>query len=195
MWNRVVVVTTIHGLTDDFRRWEEIAEGRHIVVVGDAKTPPIPSSPKLTYLSLEDQEAMATSFVELMPLNRYARKNIGYLWAIRQGASITYETDDDYAPLDDGRVPLSAAQAECRTQGRFLNYLRAFTSAWIGPRGSSLGQLRNDTDMSCAARSLAPAVWQGLAGDEPDVDAIYRLVDSSPVTLKQRDPFVAPTFR
>ena len=193
MWNKVIVVTTVHGLTDDLRRWQEMAEGWHIVVVGDTKTPPMPSSPMLTYLNLEGQEAMATPFVDLMPLNHYARKNIGYLWAIQQGACIIYETDDDNAPLDDWRVPPFAAQSQCRIQRRFLNYLGAFTSARIWPRGFPLDQLRNNADMSFAAGSFLPAVWQGLVSGEPDVDAIYRLVDGSPVTLKQRDPFAVPT--
>ena len=192
MYDRVIVVTTIHGLTDDLRHWEEIAEGWHIVVVGDAKTPPIPSSSRLTYLSLEDQKAMAIPFVDLMPLNHYARKNIGYLWALQHGASIIYETDDDNAPHDDWSVPPFSAQAKCRFEGQFLNYLRAFTSARIWPRGFPLDQIKNDTDMSFISGSFSPAIWQGLVDGEPDVDAIYRLVDGSPVMLKQRDPFAIP---
>lgn len=138
---------------------------------------------------------MEISFVDFMPLNHYVRENNRYLRTIQQGASIIYEANDGNASLDDWRAPPFAAQAERRIQGGFLKYLKVFMSARIWPRGFPLDQLGNDTNMSCAARSFSPTVWQRLIGGELGVDAIYRLAGSSPVTLKQRDPLAASTFR
>jgi len=36
---------------------------------------------------------------DLLPYHHYCRKNIGYLYAIRQGADCILETDDDNLPL------------------------------------------------------------------------------------------------
>ena len=43
---------------------------------------------------------------DAMPLYNYSRKNIGYLLAMRDGAEVIVETDDDNRPLEDSGYTL-----------------------------------------------------------------------------------------
>lgn len=65
------------------------------MVVGDSKTPNDWSWPNVTYLSVEDQDQLGYRIAKYIPLDHYARKNIGYLFAIANGAKTIYETNDD----------------------------------------------------------------------------------------------------
>lgn len=85
-----------------------------LVVVGDKKTPPYPKSEilvakdrsaspnsshifsvaRVTYLPPDAQEAIAPEFVRLLPWNHFGRKNVGFLYAIRQGARRVWDFDD-----------------------------------------------------------------------------------------------------
>ena len=49
----------------------------------------------MVFLSHEDQLRMNSSFVNRLPWNSFARKNVGYLYAIAQGAKVIFDFDDD----------------------------------------------------------------------------------------------------
>ena len=50
---------------------------------------------KIIYLSAKDQELIDLPFVKSVPWNNFGRKNIGFLYAISQGADTIYDFDDD----------------------------------------------------------------------------------------------------
>ena len=50
---------------------------------------------RIIFLSHKDQLAMNSSFVQRLPWNSFARKNVGYLYAIAHGAEIIFDFDDD----------------------------------------------------------------------------------------------------
>jgi len=50
---------------------------------------------RIIFLSDEDQIQMSSKFVANLPWHSFARKNVGYLYAIAQGAKIIYDFDDD----------------------------------------------------------------------------------------------------
>ena len=72
-----------------------------IVIVGDEKTKDneffIETSVdnQIYYLSSDDQKKVKLGFVEQLPWNSFARKNVGYLYAISRGARVIYDFDDD----------------------------------------------------------------------------------------------------
>ena len=72
--------------------------GTRFIVVGDTKSPADFQLDGCEFLSVEDQRASGLKFAELCPTRHYARKNIGYLTAIRDGARLIVETDDDNFP-------------------------------------------------------------------------------------------------
>jgi hypothetical protein len=51
------------------------------------------------YLSLESQQKLPFSIVNLTPKNSFCRKNIGYLFAMSQGAEVIFDLDDDNVPV------------------------------------------------------------------------------------------------
>ena len=50
---------------------------------------------RLVFLSYEDQVKMPSNFVKRLPWNSFGRKNVGYLYAITQGANVIFDLDDD----------------------------------------------------------------------------------------------------
>jgi hypothetical protein len=60
---------------------------------------------RIVYLSPDDQNNLMSSlpFINVIPWNSFARKNIGYLYAIAHGAKYVWDFDDDNK-LDDEEV-------------------------------------------------------------------------------------------
>ncbi len=50
---------------------------------------------------MNTQKSFNFKSIETTPFNSYNRKNIGYLFAIKNGAKFIYDTDDDNEPLVD----------------------------------------------------------------------------------------------
>lgn len=107
-----IVITTINAPTPSVLR--AAAEGNwSMVVVADLKSKPKYDVPgcdasRCVYLTPEKQDEMKESLksASLLPHNHYARKNIGFLYAIKHGAKVIFDLDDDNRLLPD--VDLSA---------------------------------------------------------------------------------------
>ena len=189
------VITTIQPPTvavrELHRRLGEF-QGR-LVVAGDKKGPPEFSLPNCDFLSLVDQEASGFELAAHLPIGHYARKNIGYLHAIRSGATCIYETDDDNAPLASWTLRREQVADARGVDGTgWVNVYRQFTEdPQIWPRGFPLERLG---DAPPAARTLGASVdapvQQGLANGSPDVDAVWRLTQDRPFDFETRPPVV-----
>lgn len=176
MTRNAVVVTTINPPTDALR--SIASAGIAAIVIGDEKTPPFMLN-GCEYYGIAEQFATGLLTARAVPRNTYSRKNVGYLLAMRGGASPILETDDDNYPMDTFYTRRSR-RVECRRvdAAGWLNVYRYFTEAPIWPRGFPLRQIRNQPPSLKTApviRVHAP-IQQGLVQDDPDVDAIYRLV-------------------
>lgn len=67
--------------------------------VADTKTPLDWQAPtNVDFLSVAKQHELGYKITSLLPYKSYARKMIGYLYAMEHGAQVIYETDDDNAP-------------------------------------------------------------------------------------------------
>lgn len=184
--NKYIVITTINHKSEALSILEQKSDWK-IVVVGDKKTPMIKSSENLIYLSIEDQKELGYNIVKYCPYNHYARKNIGYLYAIQQGAEIIYDTDDDNWPGDDWQIPDFVCEQEYLSQQKFVNIYRYFTDKLIWPRGYPLDEIKNLTDDRVInTQSVSIGVWQGLVDLDPDVDAIYRLTLGENIVFEKK---------
>ncbi len=90
------VVTSINAPTLAIRQLSRL-RGWKTVVIGDAKSPPAAAAdwaslPNVVYLDLDAQALLTYKILAYLPLNHYARKSIGYLYAIRAGAKWIYDT-------------------------------------------------------------------------------------------------------
>jgi hypothetical protein len=114
----------------------------------------------------------------MCPTRHYARKNIGYLLACAAGASVIIETDDDNIPNREFWNARSRRQsASLISNTGWVNVYRYFTDANIWPRGLPLDQIQAATPAfeSLSQKEVDCPIQQGLADENPDVDAIYRL--------------------
>ena len=175
-----VVVTSIDGPNKVLRALAQGCGGRgyHFIVIGDEASPAEFHIEGCDFYSLERQRQTGLKFARSCPTRHYARKNIGYLLAIRNGASTIIETDDDNIPYQEfwswrQRVQ-SAAVVE---NGGWVNIYRYFTDQHIWPRGFPLEQVRKQAPeyKLLTLRDVNCPIQQGLANDNPDVDAVYRL--------------------
>jgi hypothetical protein len=87
---------------------------------------------------IAEQERLDFDLVGRLPENHYARKNVGYLLALRAGASAIFDTDDDNRPLASWRAREEWVDA-CGVSARgWINAYSYFTAAHIWPRGLPL---------------------------------------------------------
>ena len=77
----------------------ELAKGSvRFLVMGDTKSPGDFSVEGCEFHSFERQRESGFRYARLCPEKSYTRKNLGYLEAIRGGAQVVLETDDDNYP-------------------------------------------------------------------------------------------------
>ncbi len=173
-FTKFIVITGIHGETEAVKMWQKLPEW-HVVLVGDKKSKKVASSDTLTYLSIDDQRDLGFAYTEHCPENNYARKNIGYLYALKQGATDIYDTDDDNLPLEGWERPQWTCSRRCDSASGFANVYRYFSDAFVWPRGFPLDHVHDDVAPLQNA-SATIGVWQSLADRQPDVDALHRLL-------------------
>jgi hypothetical protein len=194
--SRFIIITSINYPTQAVKEFNAL-EDWQVVVVADLKTPQDWQLEGAKLLTVEDQKALPFATAKLMPWNHYARKNLGYLYAISQGAELIYETDDDNLPYEfwQQSFPLNAT-TEATTDadaGKYMNVYSYFTDQRVWPRGFPLAAIANPEANAPATQTLqvsrkqAP-ILQGLADLEPDVDAIYRLTVGGQVKFAEKPP-------
>jgi len=187
MSDQWLVVTTIHPpgrFADCLLDLGRV--GWNVVVVGDARTPAAWEELPLTFLSLDAQRDMFGSMAEAAPINHYSRKNFGYLFAIAQGAACILETDDDTFPYPSfGSHVDSRVTGRALGGGRWINVYAHFYDGLIWPRGLPLNSIHDRGTIAPAQTTQSCAIHQFLVDDDPDVDAIHRLLYSQSVRCRE----------
>ena len=189
-----IVITSIFAPTEAVTKFASLSNYQ-LVVAGDKKSPADWHKDNVTYLSVADQEAAGFQMSKKLPFNHYGRKMIGYLHAIREGAQLIIDTDDDNIPYDGWDFPEMIGEFATSPEGKgFVNIYKNFTSHHIWPRGYPLDLILNrEHNLKEADLTTEPAtigIWQALADSDPDVDAIYRLVDNTEIFFDKRTPIV-----
>lgn len=191
---RAVVITSIFPPGEAVRRFANLP-GWQLIVVADRRTPAAWQQPGACLLSVAQQLQMPFQTVKALPWDHYARKMLGYLWAAREGAQLIAESDDDNLPEPGWDFPPFEGHFGLLPADRdFINIYRLFTDQPIWPRGLPLARI-GDPAARLAREELVDGfsrigVWQALADDEPDVDAIYRLTANRPCRFAHRAPVV-----
>lgn len=181
------VLTTINNPDDRVSDWMQIT-GNHTIVVGDKKTPSTWNHSKCEFISLEDQLMSEFAIASLLPENHYTRKNLGYLYAIKKGAHVIIDTDDDNFPnihqwnnlLNSNFEIFEHVSSE---KILFKNIYSYFSDSDIPfwPRGFPLN-LINDEESNIKSNDLSKSqrnkvgLWQCMVDGDPDIDAIHRLI-------------------
>src|SRR4026209_722487 len=95
-----VVVTSINPPNAALRALADgcLEHGADFIVAGDTKSPADFSLAGRRFLSPRSQLDSDSRLPRARPVRHYERKNIAYLEAIRAGADLIVETDDDNLP-------------------------------------------------------------------------------------------------
>ncbi len=193
MDRNAVVITTIQSPT---KAVIDIANllGKtfSIVIIGDKKSPADFSVENASFYSVENQKHLNFSLSKLLPYNHYARKNIGYLIAVKNGAELILETDDDNIPYHDFGINLDIeVEGELITASGWFNVYKEFTSTHIWPRGFPLERINQKAAIQRIDCTRKCHIQQFLADRNPDVDAIYRLTKPfAEINFKKRKPVI-----
>lgn len=183
------VITSISPPNAAMRAFAEegARHGHRFLVVGDTKSPAGFALDGCDYYDVARQVDSGLGYAAICPVRHYARKNIGYLLAIRAGAQAIRDTDDDNFPRPAfWDLPERVQTVPVATKRGWLNVYGWFSDAPIWPRGLPLDEIRRplgDFAALEAASSDCP-IQQGLADENPDVDALYRLLFPLPQSFR-----------
>jgi hypothetical protein len=186
---KLAVITSIYEPSLAVRKLAALEDWR-VIVVGDQKTPPGWQSANVTYLSPAQQTNLPWFVAQKLPWNHYSRKMLGYLHAMELGAELIADMDDDNIPLARwGTLPREGSYDTVTASG-FVNVYKFFTDAFVWPRGFPLDQINAERADQLQQLQSRIGIWQFLANNEADVDAIYRLLFNYPITFNERGPIV-----
>lgn len=196
--NKFIVITTINEPTEaifEFCKWEDW----QVIVVGDRKTPVDWKCDGAIYLSIEKQYDDFGDFARVIPENTYIRKMLGYVYAIIHGATAILESDDDNIAYPDSvrivdaliQTPGRVAGERWRSDNSWLNVYELFGASECWPRGFPLEFVKHLSSGAKAGIDNKPwAITQFLADEDPDVDAIYRIIKGHSVHFAREREFI-----
>jgi len=187
-----IVVTTIFDPTLGINTIAERlgTSGGRLWLIGDCKGPFTCNLPNTEFWPIEKQRKLDFALAAGLPEKHYARKNLGYLLAIQAGAPFIVETDDDNIPEEEFWKPRHPEiNAHLYRKKGWVNTYAHFSSMRIWPRGLPLDRIHSYQQSAAEPGAMVEAfIQQGLADENPDVDAIYRLVSDLPFRFENRIP-------
>ena len=189
---KFIIITSIFEPTEAVEKFSALKE-YDLIVVGDKKSPKNWHYDNVTYLSVENQTDLDFELAQVLPYNHYSRKMLGYLLAIKNKAEYIIDTDDDNIPKQGWNFPDFDSQFDCIDNDKgFVNIYQLFTEQKIWPRGLPLRLINTVFNFKgiTFTKQCNVGIWQGLADEDPDVDAIYRLTDNTPCYFNDRLPVV-----
>jgi hypothetical protein len=161
-----IIVTSINEPTLQINRLSSVDDFQ-LLVVADSKTNQAWSHKNTIFLNLADQNSLDYGILDEIPLNSYTRKNIGYLFAIENGARFIYDTDDDNSPIrslseyfvfekSDYGLMFACSSSE------LINPYAHFGQPLIWPRGFPLTHVQNKHNNSyIAGKRKTSTIQQG----------------------------------
>lgn len=195
MGKTAVVVTTVFHPSHALQTLAEgvIKNGWELIIIGDVSSPVDFVLEGSKYFDVKDQQQFGWRVPQLCPIRHYARKNIGYLIAIKNRNDVIVETDDDNIPLNEFWNQRQLAVATKSVTGcGWTNVYSLFTENNIWPRGFPLQEIQNIQSHVVASDAILERhcpVQQGLANDNPDVDAVYRMTQKLPVIFEKKGSY------
>lgn len=193
------VITSVNAPTVVVKQLAESKEKLCLVVVADKKSPLDYEVDRhhLVYLTVEDQEKLGYGIMKLVPWNHFARKNIGFLYAIQHGAKRIFDVDDDNELISTEAIVKQVFAHEAKdydfistkqyVTNPYMIYLNQ-KGEYIWPRGYPLEAIKMEHDYKYLPENKTAknnhikklGVIQYLQNVNPDLDAIYRITNTIP---------------
>ena len=191
MSTKSLVITSIAADTlEVLHTYARECQSRNIsfIMIGDTKSPQKFHIDGCDFWSVDRQLTLDSKFAKLCPTRHYARKNIGYIIALQNGTEEIVETDDDNLPRAEFWQPKSKTVSahDIKEQG-WVNVYNYFSDKFIWPRGLPLEELQKPSAplSDFPIKDILCPIQQGLADENPDVDAVYRLTYPLPLDFKK----------
>jgi len=193
---RWVVVTTYGQLSASLLDIARGDGGWCLVVIGREGSSPIDfgDSNSAFYIGMGKQSELPVfgELFKLLPWNLMQVKNIGYLFAIMNGAKWIWDFEDDIILTDDTRLvpPVSGKRVVIESYGTECSifnpypHLGATRSIW--PRGYPPLRIMSNCSVKLSNGTMKDvAVFQSLINNYPDVDGLFRLTNPLPFSFSE----------
>ncbi len=186
-----IVLTTINKPNINIKKLITLGKKNNfdLIIIGDLKTPKNFKIKYGSYIDINKQKKLSFDFAKKCPVNTYARKNIGYLVSYKNNYETIIETDDDNYPKNNFLkfIKLEHKVNEIK-QKNWVNIYSKFIkkNIEIWPRGMPLDKI--DLNPNFKAKKIKKKFFlkQGVCEGNPDVDAIYRLMNKN-INIKFRN--------
>ncbi|MEZ5026680.1 MAG: STELLO glycosyltransferase family protein [Chitinophagales bacterium] len=158
------------------------------IMIGDTKSPEQFHIDGCDFWSVDRQLTLNSEFAKICPTRHYARKNIGYIIAMQNGTDELVETDDDNLPRPEfWEETTKEINAYNIKDTGWINVYKYFSNKFIWPRGLPLEELQKQTPNldDFSAEIVTCPIQQGLADENPDVDAVFRLTYPLPLDFEK----------
>jgi len=191
MYKTSLVITTINKPNKNLKEYAKGCKQKkwEFIIIGDKKTPSNFKLKNSLFLDYK-KKIKGLNFISTCPINSYSRKNIGYLIAIKKNSEVIIETDDDNLPLSNFFKPFKLYEkAKTISKNDWINICNYFfnikpnTSIW--PRGLPLDKIiKNNSEKILKSSNKKILINHSLCNGNPDVDAIFRLMNKSKDNIK-----------
>ena len=191
MYKTSLVITTINKPNKNLKQYSRGCKKKNwnFIIIGDKKTPSSFRLNNSIFINFK-KKIKDINFTSSCPLNSYTRKNIGYLIAIKKKSEVIVETDDDNTPLGNFFEKFKPYEkARTISTNGWLNICNYFvdkkTNFDIWQRGLPLDKIKkNNTEKISQLSTKKVLVHHTLCNGNPDVDAIFRLMNKSKNNVK-----------
>ena len=198
------VITTIFDLSEAVLTYLLLSSEYCAVIVADKKTPNLSykSLPihKVLFLDIKIQKILEKKvpFFKLLPWNSFSRKNIGYIFAIASKSAAFFDMDDDnilipnttFVDIVNHNFSNYKFFYDFKNES-VLNPFKLFQKSnitdFLWPRGFPLENIKTcQSKFKLRNGPFNVLIWQSLANEDPDVDAILRLTKNFRTTFKEK---------
>ena len=185
-----VVVTTIFPPSESVKKAAGL-DGWCLVVVADKKSSLSYDLDNIVYLTVNDQQKLTNhyNFIHQIPWNHFGRKNIGYFYAMLHEPEYIFDLDDDNVLKQQHiivpKTVMQISAPNCTVFNVYPNMNASVIPTW--PRGFPLEDIKKICNFSLESRGVHKeelVLFQSLADEDPDVDAIYRMTLNLPFHFK-----------
>ena len=192
--NKFIVTTTIQPPTEATLKFLE-KDDWTLVVVGDTKTPH-EEYQKLdcVYLTPEDQESLSKDLSDAIGWKCIQRRNMGFLYAYREGADIVATVDDDNIPYENwGEDVYVGQEIEIdlyESENGFFDPLSVTNRPDLWHRGYPLKHVPTKNNVNYMGKTKRRVLVQADLWDgDPDIDAMCRLSKMPCVDYEDHSPY------
>ena len=200
---KFIITTTINKPTKATLKFCQISDKKNFtfVIVGDLKTPhneykKLENDFKnVVYISPKNQEELYPELSEIIGWGTIQRRNIGFVYAYKNGADIIATVDDDNIPYDNwGDNVMVGQEIEIDEYENiscpYFDSISTTEHNYLWHRGFPIEYLQVKNNIEYKGKTkITPLVQAEFWDGDPDIDAICRLSKKPIVKFKEFKPF------